>query len=111
KQPHGEGVDDHLIDSDVRELLCGPVALLHEHTAAELEHGVLVNDRQLPAPGSGKFECGLGHAIAASTGDEADRNGRIVRWTKFSRTGNHIAIRLEALIVFPNDDEIDIVEQ
>src|SRR5687768_11921332 len=64
-QAHREGVDDHLVDRDVRKVVCRAVALFDEHPAPELEYGVLVNQRQTLAPLAGDLEGGSGHAIAA----------------------------------------------
>src|SRR5690606_39695371 len=33
----------------------------------------------------------------------------VLRWPELSRSGNHVAIRLEAFIVFAHDDQIDVV--
>ena len=57
-QPHRHRVDDDLVDGHIRKILGGAIALLDEHAAAELEDGVLVDERE-------KLACGFARDLEA----------------------------------------------
>jgi hypothetical protein len=102
-------IDDDLVDGDVRKLRGDPVALLDEHAAAELEHGVLVNQRQQLAALPGELEGGPRDARRAEAGNDAHRDRHVLGRPELARPGHDVAVGLEALVILAHDDQVNIV--
>ena len=95
---------------DVRKLRADLVALLDEHAAAELEDGVLVDERQpLRGAAARSRSAAARHLAAALPRDDAHRDRHVLGRAELARARDDVAVGLKALVVLAHDDEVDVV--
>ncbi len=102
----GGGVDDHLVEFDVREAGGNHSHLAQEQPVRQFDHVRLVNRRHLLAAPAGEFEGRSRDAGGTPGGNLPNGQRHVLVRHEFAAAGVHIAVGIEAFGVLANDDEV-----